>query len=102
MREQEFGWEPPGPGMVTELQASLDADNRIVSWNREVWSNTHSNRPVGAGVVLVGGEVIPGFPAPEPKPIPMPEGDGSRNSEGHATAGLGAALARRTSQRVLD
>jgi nicotinate dehydrogenase subunit B len=80
MREQEFGWEPLGPGMVTELEASLDADNRMVSWNHEIWSNTHSNRPVGAGGVLVGGEVIPGFPAPEPKPIPMPEGDGSRNS----------------------
>jgi nicotinate dehydrogenase subunit B len=80
MREQEFGWEPPGPGMVTELQASLDADNRIVSWNHEVWSNTRSNRPVGAGGVLVGGEVIPGFPAPEPKPIPTPDGDGSQTS----------------------
>jgi nicotinate dehydrogenase subunit B len=80
MREQEFGWEPLGPGTVPEFQASLDADNGIVSWNHEVWSNTHSNRPVGAGGVLVGGEVIPRFPAPEPKPIPMPEGDGSRNS----------------------
>jgi nicotinate dehydrogenase subunit B len=80
MREQEFGWEPLGPGMVTELEASLDADNRIVSWNHEIWSNTHSTRPVGAGGVLVGGEVIPGFPAPGPEPIPMPEGDGSRNS----------------------
>ena len=44
MREQEFGWEPLGPGMVTELQASLDADNRIVSWNHEVW-RTNSASP---------------------------------------------------------
>jgi nicotinate dehydrogenase subunit B len=80
MREQEFGWEPLGPGMVTELQASLDVDNRIVSWSHEIWSNTHSTRPVGAGGVLIGGEVNPGFPTPEPEPIPMPEGDGSRNS----------------------
>jgi nicotinate dehydrogenase subunit B len=80
MREQEFGWEPLGPGMVTELQASLDVDNRIVSWSHEIWSSTHSTRPVGAGGVLIGGEVNPGFPTPEPEPIPMPEGDGSRNS----------------------
>ncbi len=49
MREQEFGWEPLGPGMLTELDASLYADKRIVSWNHEVWSNPHNNRPVGAG-----------------------------------------------------
>ncbi|MBB6252066.1 xanthine dehydrogenase family protein molybdopterin-binding subunit [Nitrospirillum iridis] len=80
MREQEFGWEPLGPGMVTRLAASLDADNRIVAWRHEVWSNPHNNRPVGAGGVLAGAEVDPPFAAPEGKPIPMPEGDGSRNS----------------------
>jgi len=80
MREQEFGWEPLGPGMVTELEAGLDASNRIVLWKHEVWSNPHNNRPVNAGGVLVGTEVVPAFPIPEGKPIPMPEGDGSRNS----------------------
>ncbi|MCR0985046.1 xanthine dehydrogenase family protein molybdopterin-binding subunit [Roseomonas populi] len=80
MREQEFGWEPLGPAMVTELEAALDERNRIISWRHEVWSNPHNNRPVDAGGVLVGGEVASPFPPPEPKPIPMPEGDGSRNS----------------------
>ncbi|EWY38365.1 aldehyde dehydrogenase [Skermanella stibiiresistens SB22] len=80
MREQEFGWEPLGPGMLTELEASLDAENRIVSWKHEVWSNPHNNRPVGAGGVIAGGEIATPFPVPEGKPIPMPEGDGSRNS----------------------
>ena len=80
MREQEQGWEPLGPGMVTELEASLDAENRIVAWRHEVWSNPHNNRPVGAGGVIAGQEVSPPFPVPEGKPIPMPEGDGSRNS----------------------
>lgn len=80
MREQEFGWEPLGPGMVTEVDAALDKNNRIVRWNYAVWSNPHNNRPVGAGGVLVGNEVAPPFAPPEGKPIPMPEGDGSRNS----------------------
>lgn len=80
MREQEFGWEPLGPGMVTEVDAALDEKNRIVRWDYGVWSNPHNNRPVGAGGVLVGNEVVPPFEAPEGKPIPMPEGDGSRNS----------------------
>jgi nicotinate dehydrogenase subunit B len=80
MREQEFGWEPLGPAMVTEVEASLDSDNRIVAWKYDVWSNPHNNRPVGAGGVLVGAEVAPAFPPPIPKPIPMPEGDGDRNA----------------------
>ncbi|KJB96749.1 xanthine dehydrogenase family protein molybdopterin-binding subunit [Skermanella aerolata] len=79
-REEEFGWEPLGPGMLTELEASLDTDKRIVTWKHEVWSNPHNNRPVGAGGVIAGGEVAKPFPVPEGKPIPMPEGDGSRNS----------------------
>jgi nicotinate dehydrogenase subunit B len=80
MREQEFGWEPLGPGMVTELDAALDGANRIVAWKHEVWSNPHNNRPVAAGGVLVGTEVVPPFPVPVGKPIPMPEGDGDRNA----------------------
>ncbi len=80
MREQEFGWEPLGPGMATEVEASIDGDGRIVAWNYQVWSNPHNNRPVNAGGVLAGAEVAPPFPAPEGKPIPMPEGDGDRNA----------------------
>ena len=80
MREQEQGWEPLGPGMVTDVEASLDANHRIVAWNYAVWSNPHNNRPVGAGGVIAGGEVVPPHAVPEGKPIPMPEGDGSRNS----------------------
>jgi nicotinate dehydrogenase subunit B len=80
MREQEFGWEPLGPGMVTELEASLDTQNRIVSWRHEIWSNRHNDRPVTAGGTLVGQEVEPPFPPQKGKPIPMPEGDADRNS----------------------
>ncbi len=80
MREQEFGWEPLGPGMATEVEASIDADGRIVAWNYQVWSNPHNNRPVNAGGVLAGAEAAPAFAAPEGKPIPMPEGDGDRNA----------------------
>ncbi|OEC93864.1 MULTISPECIES: molybdopterin cofactor-binding domain-containing protein [unclassified Rhizobium] len=80
MREQEFGWEPLGPGMATEVEAGLDADNNIIAWKYDVWSNPHNNRPVGAGGVLIGNEVTARFQPPEGRPIPMPEGDGSRNS----------------------
>ena len=80
MREQEQGWEPLGPGMVTEVEASIDAEGRVASWRYTVWSNPHNNRPVGAGGVIAGQEVHPPFKVPDGKPIPMPEGDGSRNA----------------------
>lgn len=80
MREQEFGWEPNGCAMVTEVEASLGADKRISAWNYDVWSNSHNNRPVQPGGYAVAQEIIPPFAPQTPKPIPMPEGDGDRNA----------------------
>jgi CO/xanthine dehydrogenase Mo-binding subunit len=80
MREQEHGWEPFGPAMVTKLKASLDDRGAISSWNFEVWSNTHSMRPGGAGSMLAAQHMAQPIAAPAPKPIPLPEGGGDRNA----------------------
>jgi nicotinate dehydrogenase subunit B len=80
MREQEHGWEPFGPAMVTKARASLDASGRIVDWDYGVWSNTHTMRPGPAGALLAAQHMEHSFPVPEPKPIPQPEGGGDRNS----------------------
>jgi nicotinate dehydrogenase subunit B len=80
MREQEHGWEPFGPAMVTKLKASLDGNGSIVDWNFEVWSNTHSMRPGGAGSMLAAQHMANPFAVPAPKPLPLPEGGGDRNA----------------------
>jgi nicotinate dehydrogenase subunit B len=80
MREHEHGWEPLGPGMVTELSGALDTGGRIIGWRHEVWSSPHNTRPAAAGDFLAGQEVVPPFPATPPKPIPQPEGGGDRNA----------------------
>ena len=80
MREQEHAWEPYGPAMVTKLKASLDGDGKIASWNFEVFSNTHSMRPGGAGCMLAAQHMANPFALPAPKPIPLPEGGGDRNA----------------------
>ncbi len=80
MREQENGWEPMGPAMVTQAQASLDASGQIVDWDYAVWSNTHSTRPGTAGSLLAATLLAQPFAPPPPQPIPMPEGGGDRNS----------------------
>ncbi|WGR68630.1 MULTISPECIES: molybdopterin cofactor-binding domain-containing protein [unclassified Bradyrhizobium] len=80
MREQEHAWEPFGPAMVTRLRASLDAEGRVANWHFEVWSNTHSMRPGGAGALLAAQHKAQPIAAPEPKPLPLPEGGGDRNA----------------------
>jgi nicotinate dehydrogenase subunit B len=80
MREQEHAWEPFGPAMVTKLKASLDVNGTISDWNYEVWSNTHSMRPGGAGALLAAQHMAQPFAVPDPKPLPLPEGGGDRNA----------------------
>jgi CO/xanthine dehydrogenase Mo-binding subunit len=80
MRDQENGWEPLGPAMVTQVQAALDASGHIVDWDYAVWSNTHSTRPGTAGSLLPARLLAQPFAPPPPTPIPMPEGGGDRNS----------------------
>jgi nicotinate dehydrogenase subunit B len=80
MREQEHGWEPFGPAMLTRLKASLDDSGMISAWNFEVWSNTHSMRPGGAGSMLAAQHMAQPIALPAPKPIPLPEGGGDRNA----------------------
>jgi nicotinate dehydrogenase subunit B len=80
MREQEHGWEPFGPAMVTKLKASLDGSGKVADWHFEVWSNTHSMRPGGAGCLLAAQHMAQPIPVPPAKPIPLPEGGGDRNA----------------------
>ena len=80
MREQEHAWEPYGPAMVTKLKASLDDNGAIADWHFEVWSNTHSMRPGGAGAMLAAQHMAQPFAPPPPKPLPLPEGGGDRNA----------------------
>ena len=79
-REQEHAWEPFGPAMVTKLKASLDGQGMISDWNFEVWSNTHSMRPGGAGSMLAAQHMAQAFTPPAPKPLSLPEGGGDRNA----------------------
>jgi CO/xanthine dehydrogenase Mo-binding subunit len=66
--------------MVTKLKASLDDSGAIADWNFEVWSNTHSMRPGGAGSLLAAQHMAQPFAVPAPKPLPLPEGGGDRNA----------------------
>jgi nicotinate dehydrogenase subunit B len=81
-REEEFGFEPVSPAMVTTVRALLDNQGRPVDWTTEIWSGRHSSRP-GSGGLLLAAEALPDPPPPMPAADP-PEaggGGGTRNGE---------------------
>ncbi|MBB3950786.1 xanthine dehydrogenase family protein molybdopterin-binding subunit [Aureimonas jatrophae] len=80
MREQEHGWEPFSPGMVTRVRAGTDASGQILDWRYEVWSNTHNARPGGAGALLPAQHLAQPFQPTIPQVRITPEGNGDRNS----------------------
>jgi len=49
-------------------KASLGRQRQNLDWNFEVWSNTHSMRPGGAGSIAGGQHMAQGFAVPAPKP----------------------------------
>lgn len=48
-REDEHSWEPYGAAMVMQLQASLDEQGQVLSWNQDTYSDTHAGRPRPGG-----------------------------------------------------
>ena len=67
--------------MLTRARAALDASGTIVDWQYEVWSNTHSTRPAGAGQAAAGAAPAPRRSSRRRrKPLPQPEGGGDRNA----------------------
>ncbi|MGA8401665.1 MAG: molybdopterin cofactor-binding domain-containing protein, partial [Stellaceae bacterium] len=81
-REEEFGFEPVSPAMVTTVRALLDDQGRPADWTTEIWSGRHSSRPGGGGNLLAA-EALPD-PPPAPPPADPPEsngGGGTRNGE---------------------
>jgi len=81
-REDEFGWEPYGSGMVVRMKGALDAEGRIVDWSHELWSHGHSTRPGpkdGANLLAAWHLEHP-VPAPRPANPPLPGGGSHRNA----------------------
>jgi CO/xanthine dehydrogenase Mo-binding subunit len=82
MRSDEFLWEPLGPAMVMKARAALSPSGRIVDWNYELWSNTHSMRPSepgGTNLLASWYLAEPQRPS-QPRIMPQPAGGGDRNA----------------------
>jgi nicotinate dehydrogenase subunit B len=57
MRHDEHGWEPMSPAMTMDVQAALDAHGRIIAFDFQQWSQSHSRGESGNFVAwrLAGG-----------------------------------------------
>jgi CO/xanthine dehydrogenase Mo-binding subunit len=46
-REDEHGWDPKGPPQLLEVRGGMDADQRIVAWETQMWllANVPGHRP---------------------------------------------------------
>ena len=82
MREDEFAWEPLGSPMVMKLKASLDASGKVVDWNHELWSYTHSTRPFDPDGcnLLAALQLQNPLPAGPSRNIAQPSGGSDRNA----------------------
>src|SRR5207247_1933916 len=80
-REEEFGFEPVSPAMVTTVHATLDASGRPADWTTEIWSGRHGSRPGGGGNLLAAEALPDPPPAPPPTESSNAPGAGTRNGE---------------------
>jgi CO/xanthine dehydrogenase Mo-binding subunit len=82
MREDEFRWEPYGSAMSISLRAGLDAQGKVVEFQNELWSHTHSTRPGESdGTNLLAAWYLKDAQRPgTARNIPQPAGGGDRNA----------------------
>jgi len=82
-RADEMSHAPFGAAMAIEIEAGLDAQNEIVGWRHQIWSNGHAARPGRAAqpALLAGTEIATPFPRMISSNPPQANGGGGdRNS----------------------
>jgi len=82
-RADELSHAPFGAAMAIEIEAGLDAQNEIVGWRHQIWSNGHAARPGRAALpaLLAGTEMENPFPRMISSNPPQANGGGGdRNS----------------------
>jgi nicotinate dehydrogenase subunit B len=83
-RENEHTWEPYGPAMVINLQASLDTSGAVLDWNHDIWSYPHLGRGRSAestSGLLAAWQLGQPFSKPALEPVLAPHVGSHRNAD---------------------
>ena len=84
MREDEHRWEPYGSCAVVQNRGSVDREGRVIDWNHDVYSYTHSGRPrrsPGHSTLLAARHLPEPLLPPEPRPGGGSHGGIHRNAD---------------------
>ncbi len=80
-RDDEHGWEPYGPAMITEVSAAVDARGDVLDWTYALWSTAHGTRPSGdPGNLLAARTLAKPFAMPVPRNFGGPNYAADRNA----------------------
>ncbi len=81
-RADELTQSPQGPAMHVQLQASLDTEGHITSWQHDVWSPGHSRRPgrSPSPALLGAWQVEPAHEMPVSIDVPLAQGGGAERN----------------------
>ena len=72
-RADELAAAPVSSAMAISLDATLDKSGRVSSWNMDVWTGPHGQRPgMSGGVNLLGAEALDD-PPPAVTPVDVPD-----------------------------
>lgn len=74
--EDELAWDPFGSAMLTDMEAGLDEQGRIVAWRHRSRTDVHTTRPTGAGDRLIASWLMGDG---QPRPWTGPHDTGVRN-----------------------
>jgi len=83
-RQDEHAFEPYGPAMQVDVQASLDERGRMLAYNHDVYSYPHIGRafPMGKMSALVAAQQLAEpFRIPGPRPMLAPQAGVHRNAD---------------------
>jgi CO/xanthine dehydrogenase Mo-binding subunit len=76
MRQDEHVWEPHGPTMLVDVRGAVDGQGKVIAWDYQVWTPTHSTRPGGHAANLLPGMLV----TPPPPDAENGFGGGDRNA----------------------
>jgi CO/xanthine dehydrogenase Mo-binding subunit len=102
MRHDEHGWEPMSPAMTMDVRAGLDTQGRVIAFDFQQWSQSHSRGESGNFLAwrLIGGnpdwERLSGGPYPPSYEIP------NRRLSGHFVDELFRSIYLRAPGRIQD